>query len=534
MNEIEKPNQNELLVFSAEECEKIKPIISDFVDSYTAHVDMPVKKWLTGKMKHELPERSEQEVETMVDDIIESLQINEEKQQSLELAVANGRQKESWFANELEKAISDKPISEAVEYMNDLATTLENTNAEMIGTITTKSGTISMNPNLDGYIAEQFFSQTFNLKSVANGKTCIAKVIQPEGTYPANGVDLEILDKDVIKRCYQVKRRYQVKFGATAEATIRYIKEGDYRGQRIVVPTEQLDEVRKAFPKRIISDRIDYDGISSRPLTKADAQALRDEAQNGRFKEFNWSEYSAKDIASHVLLDLGLGKQLGYNSLKGAAMGVGWDVVVKLHKGEEVKFNDVVRVAFQSGKNSALNFALKAAVAGGVKVVTEKGIVKFIAKGTPAGRLADIAHVAIENAKILYKIGKGEITPELGLAKMEEVTFSTAAGLLVATAVTKGAAIGAAWGTVFGPIGQSIGAAVGGFIGYMGGTIIGQKVVEGSRVVKSKATSVVKSVANKAYETAGRIGQGIKSGVQSAGRAISSAWGSVKGFFSKG
>ena len=102
MNEIEKPNQNELLVFSPEECEKIKPIISDFVDSYTAHVDMPVKKWLTGKMKHELPERSEQEVETMVDDIIESLQINEEKQQSLELAVANGRQKESWFANELD------------------------------------------------------------------------------------------------------------------------------------------------------------------------------------------------------------------------------------------------------------------------------------------------------------------------------------------------------------------------------------------------------------------------------------------------
>ena len=105
MEELTRPNQSEL-VFSAEECEKIKPIITDFVDSYSAHPDMPVRDWLFGKMKKELPDRNDQEVGAMTDEIIETLHIAEEKHKSLESAVANGMQKESWFADEVKKATS--------------------------------------------------------------------------------------------------------------------------------------------------------------------------------------------------------------------------------------------------------------------------------------------------------------------------------------------------------------------------------------------------------------------------------------------
>lgn len=506
----EELKMQEELVFSAEECEKIKPVITDFVDSYAAHTDIPVREWLIAKMKNELPERGEKEIEPMVDEIIDTLKLAEEKQKSLEEAVKNGRQKDSWFASEVEKATSAMTVQETVKFMNELGTAIDNANGAMIGTITTQSGAISMNPNLDGYISEQFHAQTYNLNSIAGGKSVYAEVVQPDGAYNANGVDVVIKDHGVIKA------RYQLKYGATAEDTIRYIKEGNYRGQQLVVPEEQVEAVQKAFPNRKVSASISYDGISSRPLTKADAQALRDEAQSGNFKEWNWSQYSYKDIA------IGMGKQVGYSTLMGAAVGAGMDVAVKLYKGEEVKFKDVAEVAVKTG----IDFGVKSAIAGAIKVGAEKGIVKFIAKGTPAGRIANIVFVGVENAKIMYKMATGKITAEEGFAKMEEVTVSTAGGLL---GMAQGSAIGAAWGTVFGPIGTAVGGFVGGTVGYLAGSAVGKKVVEGARIVRQKASSTIVTAAKVASTTIGKVGQGIKS----AGRAIGGAISAVGGWFGR-
>ena len=91
----------------------------------------------------------------------------------------------------------------------------------------------------------------------------------------------------------------------------------------------------------------------------------------------------------------------------------------------------------------------------------------------------------------------------------------------------KGASLGAAWGTVFGPIGTAVGGFVGGTVGYMAGSAVGKKVAEGSRIVREKATPIIKNMAKKVSETAGRIKEGaksvggkIKGGIQSVGRAI--------------
>ena len=520
MEELTRPTQSEL-VFSAEECEMIKPIITDFVDSYSAHPDMPVRDWLFGKMKKELPDRNDQEVGSMTDEIIETLNLAEEKHKSLESAVTNGMQKESWFADEVKKATSALSVQDTVKFMNELGSAIDNANGAMINTITTNAGTISMNPSLDGYIAEQFHAQTFNLNSIASKNSVYAEVLQPEGTYNANGVDVVIKDHGVIKA------RYQLKYGATAEDTIRYINEGNYRGQQLVVPEEQVEQVQKAFPNRKVSASISYDGVSSRSLTKTDAKILQEEAQSGRFKEWNWSEYAYKDIA------IGMGKQVAASSLMGAAIGAGMDVATKLYRGEEVKFQDVAKTAIVTGAD----FGVKSAIAGALKVGAEKGVIKFIAKGTPAGRIANIVFVGVENAKIAYKIATGKISPQEGLAKMEEVTVSTAAGLI---AMSKGAALGASLGTFLGPIGTAVGGFVGGTIGYMAGSAVGKKVVEGSRIVREKAKTAIKTIAGKAKSAVGwvasktttavsSVGRGIKSGFQSVGRAFSRAKSSLFG-----
>lgn len=65
----------------------------------------------------------------------------------------------------------------------------------------------------------------------------------------------------------------------------------------------------------------------------------------------------------------------------------------------------------------------------------------MIPKGTPAGTIANISYVAIEDVKVLGKMATGELTMKEGIEKLEQTTVSTAAGLV---AMGKGAAIGAA------------------------------------------------------------------------------------------
>ena len=119
----------------------------------------------------------------------------------------------------------------------------------------------------------------------------------------------------------------------------------------------------------------------------------------------------------------------------GAAVGVGFDIAQKVWNGEDIKGEELVETAIVSGAD----FGIKAAAAGALKVGVEKGVITAIPKGTPAGTLANIAYVAVENAKIVSKMATGDLTVKEGLEKMEQTTVATVAGI---AASTKGAANG--------------------------------------------------------------------------------------------
>ena len=53
-----------------EECIEIKPIIEDFVRSYAMNPTEPVENWLVPKLQEQLPEKSRDEIVTMVDEKI--------------------------------------------------------------------------------------------------------------------------------------------------------------------------------------------------------------------------------------------------------------------------------------------------------------------------------------------------------------------------------------------------------------------------------------------------------------------------------
>ncbi len=475
-------------ILMEEECKELKPILTDFVQYYIQHKDRPVKEWLSEKMQAELPDRTPEEIQQMVQEVITTLETNEKNKASLSEAISNGRSKERWFASTVQKAASAMSVQETVTYLNGLDEAIQTANEALYRTITTKSGAINQNPRLDGFIAEQYHAQTFNLNAEATGSPYHARVLEPDGkAYGKNSVDVVIDDAQG-----NIVRKYQVKYCKDAKATKQSFQEGNYRGQQSLVPKGQESEISRKVTTQLEAP----DGTTSNPLTKSKAEQMREEAQNGNWHELDWNEYQTKDIA------IGIGKQAGYAALQGAAIGIGFDVAQRLWNGEEIEAEEVVETALVS----SADFGIKAAATGAVKVGVEKGILTGIPKGTPAGTIANIVHVAIENVKIAGKVMVGKLSLKDGMDKMEQTTVSTLAGL---AAMGKGAATGAAIGTIFGPVGTAVGGFVGGTVGYLGGSKVAETIVKGAQKIRDGASKVVKKVS----EGIKRAGNFVKRGI---------------------
>lgn len=460
-----------------EDLKSLKPIVDDFVESYENNQDKPVEEWLTKKLQIELPEKSLGEVKDIVNEIVESVHNFETQKESLSEALKTGGSKESWFAKQVNEATSRMSVQQVVQYLQGLDNAVNTANEAFIRTILTQAGQVSQNPSLNGFIAEQAHVQSFNMNAVARGSEYRARVLEPSGSgYAKNSVDMVIVDgKD------KIVKRYQSKYCRDAGATQKAFESGNYRGQQSLAPKEQVKNMtRKA------TDHMEApDGTSSNPLTKERAVQMQEEARSGKWKETNWNDYKTKDVA------LGIGKQAGQAALLGAAIGAGTEVVGKLCKGEEIKAKEVAKKAFEGGAD----FGAKAAITGAIKAGAEKGVIKCIPKGTPAGAIANVVFVGVENAKILYKYGKGELTGSQALEKMEETTVSAAGGMAV---MGVGAAKGAAIGAVLGPVGAAIGGFVGGTLGYMAGSAVGGVVVKARRKLTSFTKKVACTVVNAA------------------------------------
>lgn len=456
------------------EAQTLKPIQKRFMESYLEQRDaMPVEEWLRTEMTKCLPDYSAEEIVQMSDEIITTLKTQEEKKASLEKAIVRGSSKESWFAREAKVATSYMSAQAASTYLQVLDNALNTANESLYQTIHTQAGTISQNPNLDGFIAEQYHAQTFNLNAEATGSSYRAKVLEPTGSgYAKNSVDIVIVDESG-----KVVRRYQSKYCKDAEATAQAFENGDYRGQQKLVPEGQEQDIAKKTTTVIEAP----DGTTSTPLSKERAKELQSEAQSGKWNDLNWNEYKVKDLA------IGIGKQAGQAALMGAAIGVGFDVAQKVWNGEKIEGKELVKTAILSGAD----FGVKAAAAGALKVGVEKGIISAIPKGTPAGTIANITHIAIENVKIVSKMAKGDLTAREGFEKMEQTTVATVVGI---AASIKGSEIGAAVCSVLGPVGTVVGGFIGGSVGYMAGSKLGETVVKGMQKIREKAKDVVKSV----------------------------------------
>lgn len=486
-------------VISEEEAIAVQEIQKDFLESYAKSKDsMTVEEWLPVELQKQLPERTPEAIQEMSTEIIESLRTTEAQKASLEEAVSMGRNKESWFASSIMQSTSHMSAQESAKYLQGLDDAVRGANEAMYDTITTRSGVPNMNMNLDGFIAEQHHVNSYNLKAQATGGDLHAEVLKPKPgeVYGKNSVDIVIKDSSG-----KIVSRYQAKYGATAEDTIRMIKQGDYRGQQLLVPADQVEAVQKAFPDRKVSSTIGSGDTTSKPLTKQEAKELQEKAQKGNWLDANWSEYATKDIA------MGIAKNAGTACLQGAAIGVGMNIASKVWNGEPIDGEEIVETAITSGAD----FGIKTATAGALKAASEKELIKIIPKGTKGNTITNIAFTAIENVKVMGKIATGEYTLKEGVDKMQQTTCACVAGMV---ASAKGTAIGAAVGSVLGPIGSAVGGFIGGTIGYIAGSKVAETVVKGVQKVRDVAKSFVKSAISS-----------VASGVKSFVRGVASLFG---------
>jgi len=467
---------------SEKEVQELIKIHKRFIKAYTArNMNDSEGTWLFNQLKTELPEKSEKEIQMMTKTILHTVEEYGRNLKDLNESCDAGKSVESWFAKKMAESAKGLSVVEYGNYLNGIDNALTNANKQMMRTITTNTDEVSRCINLDGFIAEQEAVNSFNIHAQLEGSPYRAEVQipGPGETYGKNSFDVVIKDSD----SGNIVHQYQFKYGKDAKSTIRLLKDGNYNNQRIVVPPDQVDEVRKAFPGKTVEAQIggtDKVPVRSEPLTKEQAKQIQKDAQNnGVLPSKDWNAYNTKELAMNI------GRNAGIAGLQAAAITTGFTLVEKAVKGEPIDADETVDVALKSG----LDAGIKAATTGAVKVGVERGVISVIPKGTPAGIIANIVCVGIENVKIAAKVAKGEMTLAEGIDNMGKTTVSMAYGLGCAA---NGAAIGAtalSWVPVVGPV---VGGIVGGMVGYAAGSKFGETIHKGAKAVAKKATTIVK------------------------------------------
>ena len=170
-----------------------------------------------------------------------------------------------------------------------------------------------------------------------------------------------------------------------------------------------------------------------------------------------------------------------------------------------------MREFVSSSIQSAGGSGLAVATTGGITVAVKNGWLGKALQGTPVGHIANAVCVGIENVKVLWKLGKGEITGKEALDQAGNATCSLVGGLVGAA---KGASIGAGLGTILGPVGSAIGGVAGSIVGSIAGSTVGQAVWGGAKAICKGVARVGRSICS-----------GIGSAVRSVGRGIASLFG---------
>ena len=555
---------------------KTEEIIKKFLKSYAENEKSQDKKdlktWLISELQNELPNKKVEDIEKIATELISGIEIYYQKKKEVEkyqsVGITNGdyigNQILEKVADEIEEAeiIDTKEVIEDMKeasnilsqyneamiyetaaikepqlvanvlsaksvnnYVDTVNNTTDSANKTLMESITTKTGNINQNPNLDGFIFEEYHAGTFNIDATVKQKPYHAKVLKPKlgETYRKNSIDIVIEDSGKYVKKYSAKA-YKITNG-TAKSF--YDENGyKYRFQSKLVPTDQTNEIANSV------DKIKYNNVESKGITKAEIKDIQNDLQSGNKKVdiFNFK----KDVNT-ISISKQIGKQAMLNGTMGSILSMGTNIGINLIQGKEVEAEEVIEIGIKTGAS----MGMATAVAGGIRVAVEKKVIPTVfSRMLTNNTIGAIAASSIDIIGTAFKLGSGEIS--LGKA-VKDVGNSLGAGYGAIISSGIGFSGGMALATTIGlgTIG-TVGTILTGGLALVAGAVCGVigsnialKIANGlgkiTETVVDKAVDIVKSGMN----TVKNMASGFINTVKSMGSVVSSGVSRVVGWFKR-
>lgn len=542
---------------------KTEEIIKKFLKSYAENEKSQDKKdlktWLILELQNELPNKKVEDIEKIATELIAGIEIYYQKKKEVEKYESVGISNGDYIGNEILEKVADEieeaeivDTKEVIEdmketsnilsqynetmiyetasikeaqlvanvlstksvnnYIDTVNTAIDNANKTLVESVITKAGTINQNPNLDGFIFEEHHAGTFNIDAAVKQKSYYAEALKPElgETYGKNSIDLIIEDSGKYVKKYSAKAYKNAK--ESAKAFYDKITGYKYKFQSKLVPTDQTGEITNSV------DKIKYNNVESKGITKAEIKDIQNDLQSGNKKAdiFNFK----KDV-NNISISKQIGKQAMVNGTMGLGIGMAANIGTKIIQGKEVEVEEVIEAGIKTGGSVGLSTA----VAGGIRVAVEKKVIPTVfSRMLKNNTIGAIAAASMDIIGTAFKLGSREIS--LGQA-VKDVGSSISAGYGAIISSGIGFSGGMALATTIGlgTIG-TVGTILTGGLALIGGAVCG---IVGSNIALKIANGLGK-ITEKVVDKAVDI---VKSGVNKVKNTVSSAWSGVKSFVSK-
>jgi len=468
--------------------QKTKNVVRDFIREYkNKSKNESNLEWLNRQFDA-YPDLWESEEKRRKDaaDIVEHIDLFHKNKAELTSHLASGKSHESYIISKIEAGATVSGTVSVSKYAGEIDTALSKANQEMVERIFTKDGSIDMNPQLKGNIMETDHVKTFNIDAAAKESSAVVEV---KLSYERNSVDIGVTKAD------GAHQRYQSKCCKDSDRSELAFEHGDYVAQRKLVTKGQTSEVTNS------TDHLEADGVKSEARTHEEYKKMQEDAQQkGEIHEYEWNDINKVAMAKAIGKKAAIAGVLAVGFQGARILGRRmWNFVTgKDNQSIDEDLKEFVTSSIQSAGGAGIAVA----TTGGITIAVKSGWLGQALKTTPVGHIANAVCVGIENTKILYKLGKGELTGREALDQAGNATCSLVGGL---AGGTKGAAIGATLGATLGPVGAVIGGIAGGVIGGLAGSTVGEVVYSGAK----KVCQAIGSVASSAWH-----------GIKSVGRAL--------------
>ena len=541
---------------------KTEEIIKKFLKSYAENEKSQDKKnlktWLISELQNELPNKKVEDIEKIATELITGIEIYYKKKKEVEKYQSVGITNGDYIGNEILEKVADEieeaeiiDTKEVIEdmkeasnilsqyneamiyetasikepqlvanvlsaksvnnYVDAVNNTIDSANKTLMESVTTKTGNINQNPNLDGFIFEEYHAGTFNIDATVKQKSYHAKVLKPKlgETYRKNSIDIVIEDSGKYVKKYSAKA-YKIANGTAKSFCDKNVYKYNFKSK--LVPTDQVGDIANSL------DKIKYNNVESKGITKTEIKDIQKDLQNGNKKAdiFNFK----KDVNT-ISISKQIGKQAMLNGTMGSILAMGTNIGINVIQGKEVEVEEVIEAGIKTGAS----MGMATAVAGGIRVAVEKKVIPTVfSKILTNNTIGTIAAASMDIIGTAFKLGSGEVT----LSKaVKDVGNSLGAGYGAIISSGIGFSSGMALATTIGlgTIG-TVGTILTGGLALVAGAVCG---VIGSNIALKIANGlgkITETVVDKAVDI-------VKSGVNKVKNTVSSAWSGVKSFVGK-